>query len=306
MNILLVIAAVLLLAFAAVGVAFYLRPLDFLVAAARRKLRGAGLERRALGETVYWTGGSGPILLLLHGVNDHAGTWYKNVPALKEQFRLIVPDLPGHGESGPREGELTFDAMLAAVEKVVDAEAPAESLVVAGNSMGGWLALLFALRHPSRVKGLVLETSGGLEFETENLNLTPATRDEARRLASLVWGPDIPKLPNYILDDMVRKARTAPVRRLHESTARMYLVEDEQLRTVEAPTTLVWGDSDGILPLEYAESLRSRIPDARLHVLTRCGHIPHREKPAEYVEIIVGNHGAAAVPGEGREGDAAR
>lgn len=287
MTALIVLGSLLLVAFAILAIAFFLRPLRFLIIASRRKLARSGLERKQLDDLVYWSGGKGPVLVLLHGANDQAGTWYKNVPELMRQYRIIAPDLPGHGESGPAEGELSFELMLTAIEKLVGHEAPGEPVRLAGNSMGGWLALLFTLRHPTLVAGLVLETSGGIEFDAGDLNLAPQTREEARRLASLVWGPDVPRLPGYILADMVRMARTAPVLRFRQTVAEDHLIEEERLNKMKVPTTLVWGDCDGILPPEYAERLRARIPGAKLHVLARCGHIPHREKPAQYTRIVL-------------------
>ncbi len=103
-------ATLVLTVVVAAGVLVWKRPLEVYGWFERRSLSHAGLTKTEIstrvGQQVLWQGGSGPALLLLHGAGDHAGTWSKTVSALLGRHRVVVPDLPGHGESEPRQGVL--------------------------------------------------------------------------------------------------------------------------------------------------------------------------------------------------------
>lgn len=96
-----------------------------------------------------WHGGTGPLLVLPHGAGDQAGTWNKVAPELKHHFRLVIPDLAGHGESDPVAGVLSLGTLLTALEQVLDA-IPWRDLppALAGNSLGAWMSMLYAQKHP--------------------------------------------------------------------------------------------------------------------------------------------------------------
>ncbi len=281
-----VVVVVLLLG--AVGWAWR-HPVDLFIIQSRRALRKAGLERRILRDAgfpmVYWVGGSGDPLLLIHGVNDQAGTWSSVVPELVPRFRVIVPDLPGHGESGPADGVLSLPSLVEALHQLLKQESPDEPVVVVGNSLGGWLAQLLALRNPKRIRRLVLEAAGGLQFDYGRVRLAPETREEALDVSRAVFGPDTPLPPRNVLDNMVRRARTAPIRRIATDDLGHHLLEG-RLRGIDVPVLLVWGESDGILSRDYAERLLSEYPRAELRTIPGAGHIPHREKPREFLEAM--------------------
>ena len=83
---------------------------------------------------------------MLHGVNDHAGTWFSVAPALAQQYRVILPDLPGHGESLPRSGPLAISMVVDRIASTM----PDEPFTLLGTSPGGWIAMLYTLRPPER------------------------------------------------------------------------------------------------------------------------------------------------------------
>ena len=103
----------------------FMRPLAMTVWLRRNALRRAGLRKAKLtsadGKQIVWHGGSGPLLVLLHGAGDQAGTWNKVALELKRRFQLVIPDLAGHGESDPAEGALSLGTLLTALEQVLDA-----------------------------------------------------------------------------------------------------------------------------------------------------------------------------------------
>lgn len=305
--------APLLLAAAAAAVVVWRRP----VASGRRllrlRLRLAGLRRRRLElprqRLVYFAGGprrgggegARGTLLCLHGLGDQAGTWARVAPRLLAGYRLLVPDLPGHGATGlPRQGDLSLSDGLAAVEALVEREAPEGPLVLLGNSLGGWLALLYALEHPRRIDRLVLLASAGLahEFEVDPL---PRDREAARRLVRAVLGPDAPEMPGFILDDVVRRVERGPSPRLWASFREDDLVED-RLGEVRVPTDVVWGSADTLLPVAYGRRLAAEIPGARFHLLEGCAHAPQvmcAERVAELLCALLEVPGESG--GKGRE-----
>lgn len=257
--------------------------LDF-VAMTRGALGAAGLERRELGGTVYWRGGDGPTLVLIHGVNDQAGTWWTVAKALAAKARLIILDLPGHGESAPSEGPIPMDLILDRLHAIIEKETrPGGALTLVGNSMGAWVALLYFLAHPERVSSLVLESGGGLARPLA-VPLTATNREEALTILRAVHGPDA-ALPEWTVDALLQRAAGSPMQRIMQTGLLQYFV-DSRLSQITVPTTLVWGKNDGVVPLSYAEALKSGIAGATLQVIDGAAHIPHAQQPQRFVSCL--------------------
>jgi pimeloyl-ACP methyl ester carboxylesterase len=214
--------------------------------------------------------------VLVHGANDQAGLWRRTIEALKTDHKVVALDLPGHGESAPATGPLDFETLKGGIKAVIDKECPDGKVVVVGNSLGGWLAMLWALDNPGRTAGVVLENAGGVAIDYKGPSLLPKNRDEARAVTAAVLGPSVPSVPGYVLDDLVERAPTSQVARLATVDVKPYLL-DEKLRSVTFPVALVWGKDDGIATIEYAEHYKSLIPNATLTSIPDCGHIPHNQ-----------------------------
>lgn len=280
------------LALAAVAVGAFLvirHPVATFERLGRWKLRSAGLKRHEIpgerGRLVWWSGGSGPVMMLLHGSNDSAAGWARVVEPLARGRRLVVVDLPGHGESGPSEGPLPIGDMLAGIDRVAREESPSEPLVLVGNSMGGWLALLWARDHPQRVASVVVENGAPVAEGIGKVNMLPKNSAEMRATLEALTGPDAPSFPEFVVEDLVRRTSSSSFARVARTDLRPYVM-DGRLGEVRVPVILVWGDSDDLLPLAYAEALRVQLPDARLEVLPRCGHVSHRECPDRFVAAV--------------------
>ena len=116
----------------------------------------------------------------------------KVAPELKRHFQLVMPDLAGHGESDPVAGVLGLGTLLTALEQVLDAMpwrgAP---LVLAGNSLGAWMAMLYAEKHPQRVTRVILIDGGPIKNVSE-IGIMPKDREEARRAFDAVLDPGTP------------------------------------------------------------------------------------------------------------------
>ncbi len=281
-------------------------PMDFFIAFSRAQLKAAGFERHEAAvagrRTVWWQGGSGPTLVMIHGVADQAGTWFRIAPGLTERYRVLLIDLPGHGESEPAAGPLPMTTVLEGFEAWLAAHATAgESgpATLVGNSMGAWIALLAAERRPEQVARVVMTNGGPLRADTGDLDLLPADREEARRLMAALRDPSSLPTPDYMLDELVRRAPRGQVTRMFqaEEDLESYLRDAGALAAVTTPVDILWGESDRYLGREYPERLGDALPRARLTLVGQCGHLPQAECPERYLkqlsEVL-----ATAPPGE--------
>lgn len=281
--------AVIIIALGAAIWYFFNHPMATLEAISRRGLRGIGCEKRTVdapsGTVTYFTAGSGPAVVLIHGANDQAGLWRKSVEALMKDHKVVALDLPGHGDSAPASGPLQFEMLMGGIRAVIDKECPDGKLVVVGNSLGGWLAMLWALDNPDRTAGVVLEDAGGVSVDYTGPSLLPRNRVEAAEVTKAVLGPNMPPLPGYVLDDLVRRAPKSQVARLAGVDVKPWLL-DARLGSVNFPVALIWGKDDGVATMEYAEHYASLIPNATLTAIPNCGHIPHNQCPAAFNETL--------------------
>lgn len=265
-------------------------PLAVAAKIGKKELERGGLERAELeGGLVIWKGGAnGPVLVFLHGANDNAGSWGKVAPAFAEQFHVVVVDLPGHGESEPQTGPLTLADLRAAVARVVANEAKGEPAVLVGNSLGALLAMVHAYEKPAEVARLVAINGGAITGDPEEAaRLFPQTREDARALVELLRDPKSPAVPDFVLDDIVRMANDGPLTRLaRDAQGVASVLLDDKLQDVRVPSEIVWGASDRLMPIAYAERLAAGLPTARLTTIEQCGHVPQVECPDKLIETL--------------------
>jgi pimeloyl-ACP methyl ester carboxylesterase len=266
-------------------------PLALYERSTRIALERAGLEKASLpfsaGELVYWVGGSGRDLIFLHGAGDQAGTWAEVVPAFVESHRVVSLDLPGHGDSDPGEGPLTVSLVVDGVVAFLEERGGRESAILVGNSLGAWVSMLVADRMPERVQRVIAVNGGPLRFEAGGLNLIPQDREQARRLMEALRDPSSPPVPDFVLDDIAERSDGGPITRLmaERSDAEKHWM-DGRLHEFRTPVEMLWGESDLLTPVDYAKRMASELPDFRLHVIPRCGHVPPRECPERFTERL--------------------
>jgi pimeloyl-ACP methyl ester carboxylesterase len=249
----------------------------------RALLLAAGLARCESGGTVYWAGGSGQkTIVLVHGVNDQAGTWAAVASRLGKHAQLVVPDLPGHGESEPKTGPITMPFMLERLHAVIENER-AEKITLVGNSMGAWLAILYTLQHPEKVERLVLESGGGLALPP-GVPLVAANREEAIRIMEAVHGPGAP-MPEWSLAALQVRSSETPFARVMAGGVFPYFV-DTKLKELKVPTTIIWGAHDGVVNRGYVDKLHAGISGSTLKVIEGAAHIPHAQQPERFVECL--------------------
>ena len=284
------------LALLALGALYYLAPGVVLRAATATARRSAGLRLREVsvdGHRIpYLEGGRGEPLLLLHGFGANKDHWTMIAPRLTRDFRVIVPDLPGFGDStrdwNARYGVDEQVARIAAFAAALGLD----SFHLGGNSMGGYLATLFAARHPQAVKSLWLLAPAGASTaapsETQMLieqgdNPLLITGSEAfDRLSELCFCV-VPYMPAQFKRPLIERAL-----RDHAFNNKIFtelfsapVWLDTGLGTLENHTLLVWGDTDRILHPSGLEVLKPLFRHGEFVMMPRMGHVPMIERPAE-------------------------
>ena len=279
-------AAVLLIVLASGFWYLWKYPLSVYALMNNRALAGAGLVQAAvpcsIGPQNVWTGGAGPTLVLLHGAGDSAGTWSSIVKTFTPRYRVVIPDLAGHGGSAPAEGPISVGQVLTGLEAVLQ-QGQQDPAIIVGNSLGAWAALLYAREHPGRVARLVLVNGGALVGDRPDLSLTPKTREEAAALMTQLRDPSAEPIPGFVLDNVVREAQAGPIARLVQTAGEMgqYVLEG-RLHEVTVPADLLWGESDRLFSIAYARRMMSQLPAARLTTIPGCGHVPQQECPVRF------------------------
>jgi 4,5:9,10-diseco-3-hydroxy-5,9,17-trioxoandrosta-1(10),2-diene-4-oate hydrolase len=257
------------------------------------------------GRIAYSEAGAGPAVVLLHGGGPGAygySNYRKNFRALAERGnRVVIIDLPGYGQSEYRDSsEGVYVPLAEATLELLDhLDLPQASLV--GNSLGGGTSLRLALDHPDRVGKLILMGPGGglpatSTFPTEGL-LRMLTFYDGE-------GPTIEKLDRVIdllvydrstiTPELIKerfKTATLPQTMAHPPLrGQAYNKKNdlwrEELERLQHRTLLIWGQEDRVLPLDVAFMFLKRIPNADLHVFSKCGHWAQWERADEFNELV--------------------
>lgn len=282
------------LSFAAAGAAAaaaaalcYKRPLWVIDQAIRARLRLAGFESRFLRigshRMHYFVGGKGRPMLLIHGLGAAARDWTPQMPGYaRNGFRVYALDLLGCGYSDRPDIVYSIQQQVDLVERFLDAMR-VDQVDLIGWSMGGWIALKFALEHPQRVRRLVAMNSAGLTFDAPDY-FEPRSLSDLQRLIALLM-PRQPALPGFLCRDLLRKMRrNSPVtRRMVNSMKAGNDLLDGRLERIEAPTLIVWADQDALIPPAIGLEMHRKIPQSVLQIYSGCGHLA----PATHAGRIV-------------------
>jgi pimeloyl-ACP methyl ester carboxylesterase len=256
----------------------------------------------------YRDAGQGPVLLLIHGMAGSSATWQALIPLLSKKYRVIAPDLLGHGMSAKPRGDYSLGAFAVFLRDLLDELGVARATVV-GQSLGGGIAMQFTHQHRDYCERLVLIGSGGL-----GPDLSPVLRMLSAPGAELVLPIVAPqpvlnlgnKLGSWLRSAGIQAPRAGEMWYAYSSlsdarTRQAFLrtlrsVVDYRGQAVSAlnklhvavglPTMLIWGDHDRIIPVAHGYAAHEALEGSRLEVLEGIGHFPHAEAPAAVAEIL--------------------
>ena len=300
------------LSLAAVATAYYSLPSLFKepLVALNRTLSGLSEHIVQVGahQVHYLDGGSGEPVVLLHGIFAEKDHWVDFARPLTADYRVIAPDLPGFGESGRFDSE-TYDytTQTERLKALLDALGIARAHL-AGNSMGGTIAALFAIRYPERVASVALIGAphgirSPLPSETDKLidagKMPLVARDETEfeQMLKRVFAQR-PFLPYPILhtaqQEALRNAQSN-ARLWHEQLKDRYLLH-EHIGQLRVRTIALWGNEDRIFDVSGMQVLRARLPQAEVLQMPDIGHLPMMEAPAETARIYAGFLSRTAKP----------
>jgi len=249
----------------------------------------------------YVEAGSGPNLILLHGLGGSSQVWQFNIGPLAEKYHVFVPDQIGFGKSDKPLVNYrirTYVDFLDQFCKQLKIDRP----TLVGNSMGGWIAAIFAATYPDRVDKLVLADAAGYappkDFDTRAFfGLNPTTREGMKVLSARVFYNKAFLSETAI--DQAMAARLAAgdgytIKSITESIIRGEDFLDDVVKTIKHPTLIVWGREDGLVPLREGERFHKDIAGSTLIVFDQCGHVPNIEKAGEFNAAVIKFLGAGA------------
>ncbi|MEN6509385.1 MAG: alpha/beta hydrolase [Smithella sp.] len=242
---------------------------------------------------VYLDGGIGEPIIMLHGFGGDKDNWLRFAKYFTPGYRVIIPDLPGFGESSKTDNAQY--TILSQVEKlhVLARELKLTDFHIIGNSMGGNIAGAFAAAHPEMVKTLGLFDAGGVKspmkselhllMETGINPLIVKNADDYDRLLAFNFYKPLP-IPSFVKRYLAEKAGKASEfnqKIFKESLETDFLLLESKLGMIKAPTLIVWGDSDRVIHISSVPVFEKKIKNARSVILKECGHLPMLEKPQE-------------------------
>ena len=247
--------------------------------------------RHGMFETKVRTDGSGDPLLFLHGAGGLRG-WDPFLVELAKTFTVYAPSHPGFETSTGIEHVDDIIDLVVYYNDLLDALG-LEAAYVVGHSMGGMLGAEFAALSPQRTRKLVLANAVGLWIDEHPVaDFFAMTQDQ---LAIALWHDpesDVAKAMMAIPEDEQAQLQAFLLRQQHLATAGKFLwpIPDKGLKKrihrVKAPTLILWGQSDGLVPVVYAEAFQKQIPGSQVSILPQCGHMPMYEDPAGFVSTV--------------------
>jgi pimeloyl-ACP methyl ester carboxylesterase len=254
--------------------------------------------------------GSGPALLLLHGLGCDHTTWDPIIRRLAENYTVIAPDFLGHGESDKPRADYSIGGYANGMRDLLTILG-VDKVTVVGHSFGGGVAMQFAYQFPERTERLVLVSAGGLGPEVTLairaillpgfhqlgtlLNL-PGIRAVARSLFTGLADSGIPALRDLDevadivaswRDPKTRRAIRHLVRNCIDLHGQVITMRDRAYLTAAMPMAIVWGTDDQVVPVEHAEIVSALAPDARVEIFEDSGHFPHKDHPERFVEFLM-------------------
>lgn len=246
--------------------------------------------------------GSGPAVMLVHGFSANKDTWLAMIPELPSDWRIIVPDLAGHGETESQANASFLLTQQAERLHQLRSQLGIEKMHLVGNSMGGAISLIYAATYPEQVATLTLMDSAGMTSPVPSEYMQALSKGENPLIATdeasfdyrwnfvmskrppLVW----PLRPALIRQTLAREAINRAV--FADMIATVPLLEEQnftqQLSKVSMPVLILWGEEDRVLDKSAIGEFQRYLPHATTVVYSGIGHLPMLEAPAQTAQDV--------------------
>lgn len=257
----------------------------------------------------YRVAGSGPNLVLIHGMINSSKHWETVAMRLADSYRVIAPDLIGHGEAATPRGDYSLGAHAASIRDLLTTIG-VERATIVGHSLGGGVAMQFFYQFPQRTERLALISSGGLGQEVSPLlrgaalpgsatllklatrpRLVGALAGAGRRLrergnSSGIYLQAVARALGPLQEDGSRRAFLETLRSVIDVHGQRVSARDRLYLLGEMPTLIAWGERDRTIPIEHGRQARASIPNCRFATLPRAAHFPNLEDPEGLARIL--------------------
>jgi pimeloyl-ACP methyl ester carboxylesterase len=257
----------------------------------------------------FVTFGSGPALLLIHGIGDSSDTWRPVMEQLAEHHTVVAPDLLGHGRSEKPRADYAVGAYANGMRDLLSV-LEIDRVTVIGHSLGGGVAAQFAYQYPERCERLVLVDSGGVAksispflrlaavpgvealmplFGLAPVRLAGRLTAEALRHVSTALGRDTEELVaifDALPDTAARRAILRTLRSGVDWRGQVITMLDRAYLAEGLPTLLIWGRHDAVIPLSHGRLAHETMPGSEFEIFDDAGHFPHHSDPVRFAEIV--------------------
>ena len=254
------------------------------------------------GESIhYFDLGSGPVVVLLHGLGSRKEDWLPVLEPMAQKYRLLVPDQIGFGKSDKPLMDYSIQTYVDFLNEFLR-QLKVEKASLVGESLGGWIAALYVSEmgggaHLIAVEKLVLVDAAGLKQDKPIPNLNPSSLADMRTMMEAVFYDT-----SWMTEDALRKMFTDKLAAHDGYTVRSLMGNpalggerlDERLGSIKVPTLVAWGKQDKLLPIASGERYSAGIAGAKLVSFDKCGHVPPIEKTEEFVAAVTGFLGGGA------------
>lgn len=235
-----------------------------------------------------------PHVILLHGLGGSTANWAFNIPALAQNNHVIAIDQIGFGKSDRPMLKYRVSTYVDFLDKFMT-ETKIGSATLVGNSLGGWVAALTAIKYPNRVDKIVLADAAGIKPSDVDLNLiyslNYSTRDEVRDLVKLVFYNQAIFASNAFIEESMRLRVVAndgyTINSLIDSIKRGEDFLHTRLGEIKKPTLIIWGKQDGLLKVADGEQFNRGIAGSELVVFDQCGHVPQVERATDFNKKVL-------------------
>jgi pimeloyl-ACP methyl ester carboxylesterase len=258
---------------------------------------------------IYRTAGSGPPVVLIHGMVNSSHHWREVALRLADRYTVIAPDLIGHGDSATPRGDYSLGAHAAVIRDLLTA-IDMRGATIVGHSLGGGVAMQFFWQFPQLVERLVLVSSGGLGREVSPLLRSAALPGASvalrvvagrRSLAALdrvaaaldasgsargVYVRAVVRALRPLERPGSREAFLQTLRSVIDLQGQHVSATDRLYLLGPVPTLIVWGERDNTIPLQHGRSAHDAIPHSRFETLPRAAHFPHLEDPEGLADVL--------------------